>query len=49
MHEKLIIDIFKEAKFGNFGVLRATIKRDNELVSEGEIKIFKDDGANNVA
>ena len=45
--EKLIIDIFKETKFGNFGILTATIKRDNDLIAEGEIKIYENDGENN--
>ena len=45
--ERLIIDISKQAKFGNFGILTATIKRNNDLIAEGEIKIYKNDGANN--
>ena len=43
--EKLITDIYKTTKFGNFGVLTATIKRGDEMIAEGEIKIYGNDGA----
>jgi len=46
-NEKLITDIYKTAKFGNFGILTATIKREQEIIAEGEIKIFQNDGENN--
>ena len=46
-NEKLIIDIYKTAKFGNFGILTATIKRGDAIIAEGEIKIFQNDGENN--
>ncbi len=42
--EKLITDIYKTAKFGNFGILTATIKREDEIIAEGEIKIYQTDG-----
>ncbi|MCP4106697.1 MAG: SPASM domain-containing protein [Desulfobacteraceae bacterium] len=38
--EKLITDIYKTARFGNFGVLTATIKHNDDLIAEGEIKIY---------
>ncbi len=37
--------IFKITKFGNFGILSATIKREDELIADGEIKIYEIDGA----
>ncbi len=43
--EKLITDIYKTTKFGNFGILTATIKRGDDLIAEGEIKIYGNDGA----
>ncbi len=43
--EKLITDIYKTTKFGNFGILSATIKRGDEMIAEGEIKIYENDGA----
>ena len=45
--QKLIIDIYKTTKFGNFGILTATIKSNSELIADGEIKIFQNDGAQN--
>ncbi|MCP3901575.1 MAG: hypothetical protein GY707_17850, partial [Desulfobacteraceae bacterium] len=45
--EKLSIDIYKTAKFGNFGILTAEIKRGHDLIAEGEIKIYKNDGVQN--
>ncbi len=45
--EKLLIDIYKTAKFGNFGILTAKIKRGDDLIAEGEIKIYKNDGVQN--
>ena len=42
--EKLITDIYKTTKFGNFGILSATIKRGDEMIAEGEIKIYENDG-----
>lgn len=45
--QKLIIDIFKTTKFGNFGILMATIKHKNKLVAEGEVKIYQNDRPNN--
>ncbi|MFH2057482.1 MAG: SPASM domain-containing protein [Pseudomonadota bacterium] len=42
--EKLITDIYKTTKFGNFGILTATIKRQDDLIADGEIKIYKNDG-----
>ncbi|MCK5311842.1 MAG: SPASM domain-containing protein [Desulfobacteraceae bacterium] len=45
--EKLIIDIYKTAKFGGFGILSAIVKRGNETIAEGEIKIFQNDGESN--
>ena len=42
--EQLITDIYKTTKFGNFGILTATIKRQDDLIAEGEIKIYKNDG-----
>ncbi|MCK5097139.1 MAG: hypothetical protein KAR45_03510, partial [Desulfobacteraceae bacterium] len=47
MKEKLIIDIYKTAKFGGFGILSAIVKRGNETIAEGEIKIFQNDGESN--
>jgi radical SAM protein with 4Fe4S-binding SPASM domain len=47
INERLITDIYKTAKFGNFGILTATIKRSNETIAKGEIKIFQNDGENN--
>ncbi len=41
--EKLITDIYKTTKFGNFGILFATIKRGDDLVAEGEIKIYENE------
>ncbi|MAF94767.1 MAG: hypothetical protein CMM60_03300 [Rhodospirillaceae bacterium] len=38
--DKLLIDVHKSAKFGNFGILTATIKNENDLIAEGEIKIY---------
>ena len=45
--EKLIIDIYKTAKFGNFGILEAIVKRGDEIIAEGKIKIFQNDGETN--
>lgn len=41
--EKLITDIYKTTKFGNFGILTATIKRGDEMIAEGEIKIYENE------
>jgi radical SAM protein with 4Fe4S-binding SPASM domain len=45
--QKLHTDIYKVTKFGSFGILSATIKRGEDLIAEGEIKIFENDGADN--
>jgi radical SAM protein with 4Fe4S-binding SPASM domain len=47
INEKLVTDIYKTAKFGNFGILTATVKRGNEIIADGEIKIFQNDGEKN--
>jgi radical SAM protein with 4Fe4S-binding SPASM domain len=45
--DKLKIDIYKTARFGGFGILTATVKRGQEIIAEGEIKIYHDNGENN--
>ena len=38
--DKLTVDIAKTAKFGNFGILYASIKHKDKLIAQGEIKIY---------
>lgn len=38
--DKLTTDISKTAKFGNFGILYASIKHKDRLIAQGEIKIY---------
>ncbi|CCK81993.1 radical SAM/SPASM domain-containing protein [Desulfobacula toluolica] len=45
--DKLIIDIYKTTKFGNFGILTAKIYCKDILIAEGEVKIYQTDGVNN--
>ncbi|MCD4742514.1 MAG: SPASM domain-containing protein [Desulfobacteraceae bacterium] len=45
--EKLVIEIYKTARFGGFGILTAIVKRGLETIAQGEIKIYHDDGENN--
>ncbi|MCK5101006.1 MAG: SPASM domain-containing protein, partial [Desulfobacteraceae bacterium] len=45
--DKLIIDIYKTTKFGNFGILTAKIHCEDVLIAEGEVKIYQTDGADN--
>jgi len=42
--DRLIIDIYKTTKFGNFGILTAKIFFKDVLIAEGEIKIYQIDG-----
>ncbi len=42
-----MIDIYKTTKFGNFGILTATIHFNNVLIADGEIKIYQIDGIDN--
>lgn len=39
--ELLVIQAYKTTRFGNFGILRAEIKREDLLIAEGEIKIYE--------
>ncbi len=41
--EKLITDIRKTVRFGNFGILSARIMCRNRIIAEGEIKIYQFD------
>ncbi len=43
--DRLIIDIYKTLKFGNFGILTAQIHCNDVLIAEGEIKIYQINGA----
>ncbi|MFH2046188.1 MAG: SPASM domain-containing protein [Pseudomonadota bacterium] len=38
--DRLSIYVFKYAKFGGFGIVKGIIKRDNEVLAFGEIKIW---------
>jgi len=38
--DKLKIMVFKFARYGGFGIVKGVVKRDNEILSEGEIKIW---------
>ncbi len=38
--EKLSVFVFKYAKFGGFGIVKGIVKRDNEVLALGEIKIW---------
>ncbi len=39
--EVLTISVFKYARFGEFGLIRGTIKSNNQLLASGEIKIWQ--------
>jgi len=38
--DKLRISVFKEAKYGDFGILKGCIKNNLKVIAEGEIKIY---------
>ncbi len=38
--DKLKISVFKTGRFGEFGIVKGYIKRDEELLAQGEIKIW---------
>ncbi len=44
--DRLIIDIYKTTKFGNFGILTAQIHCKDVLIADGEIKVYQIDGTN---
>lgn len=41
--EGLRVFVQKSSRFGKFGVLRATVSRDNTLLARGEIKVWRDE------
>ncbi len=45
--EKLKTWIYKTVRFGNFGILTAKITRNQDLIAQGEIKIYQYDDENN--
>jgi len=38
--DRLSIMVFKYARYGGFGIVKGVVKRDNEILAEGEIKIW---------
>lgn len=38
--DSLSIMVFKYARYGGFGIVKGVVKRDNEILAEGEIKIW---------
>ena len=38
--DELRISAFKEAKFGDFGIIKGTVFKDNETIASGEIKVY---------
>ncbi len=44
--DTLNISIFKYARFGDFGIIKGTISRGEDIIAEGEIKIWQNNGSN---
>eukprot|EP00831_Metopus_contortus_P006641 TRINITY_DN12550_c0_g2_i1.p1 TRINITY_DN12550_c0_g2~~TRINITY_DN12550_c0_g2_i1.p1 ORF type:complete len:149 (-),score=50.62 TRINITY_DN12550_c0_g2_i1:288-734(-) len=40
--DELKISIRKEVKFGNWGIVKGYVRKDDVLIAEGEIKVWKD-------
>ncbi len=38
--DRLLTTVFKEARFGDFGIIRGTVERDGECLARGEIKVY---------
>jgi radical SAM protein with 4Fe4S-binding SPASM domain len=38
--DKLTISVYKYAKYGDFGVIKGTISRDDDVLAQGEIKVW---------
>lgn len=44
--DKLTISVYKYAKYGDFGVIKGKIFRDEEVLAQGEIKVWHNSGEN---
>jgi predicted hotdog family 3-hydroxylacyl-ACP dehydratase len=40
--DTLSISVYKETRFGNFGVVKGSVSRDGTVLARGEIKIWHD-------
>jgi radical SAM protein with 4Fe4S-binding SPASM domain len=43
--DTLTISIYKYARFGDFGIIKGTISRGDDIIAEGEIKIWQNKGS----
>ncbi len=46
--DRLEVSVFKEAKLGDFGIVRGTVSRDGAVLASGEIKVWHESGAQSV-
>ena len=44
--DKLTISVYKYARYGDFGVIKGTISRDEEVLAQGEIKVWHNSETN---
>lgn len=44
--DKLTISVYKYARYGDFGVIKGTISRNNDILARGEIKVWHNSGEN---
>jgi radical SAM protein with 4Fe4S-binding SPASM domain len=40
--DQLVVSVFKEARLGDFGIIRGRVARNGDLLAEGEIKVWHD-------
>ena len=40
----LTISVYKDLRFGDFGIVKGTVSRDDTVLARGEIKIWRDAG-----
>ena len=38
--DKLDISVLKQARYGDFGIVKGVVSKDNEIIASGEIKIW---------
>lgn len=42
--DKLLISVRKVAKYGDFGIIQGEVRRGDELIARGELKVYQTDG-----